>query len=563
MILRGLIRLSLISLLVCCCFRAAAAQDDPHAQHQSVGYVPRGILGRPLTLRKGTGTVHEAVTTSSKDAQAFYDQGLAYLHNYVWVEAARSFNQALRLDGKLAMAHVGLSRAYSGLDDPKAARESVERAQSLASGVTPREQRRIAIRAKQLEAIEAISNPVKHLEYKRAIDDALSLDSNDSELWLLRGNAEESTAAGRGQRGGIASTAFYEKVFQMSPDNFAAHHYLIHSYENIGLMEPALKHGEVYSRLAYAIPHAHHMYGHDLRRVGRIMEAIAEFRKADELEHSYYKSENIPSDYDWHHQHNLDLLSTSYQYVGQMQTAERLMKEAFEISSVDAGREFAKKEWPRFLLGRGRNKEALAAANQLINGKYATTRATGHLIAGQVMLSMNKIAEAKEALAKAETQLQQSKQSETSGALLLGVGAVGSGTPPAVEPEIEALRAEILLREGKTEEGRALFKTVQRKLRALLGPDAWSQALFRLESIAQIAREAGDWELAEYTAKQMLDHDAAYGGSHYATALAAEHKGERSVAEKEFTKAYELWANADSDLPELAYSRAKITALRK
>ena len=179
------------------------------------------------------------------------------------------------------------------------------------------------------------------------------------------------------------------------------------------------------------------------------------------------------------------------------------------------------------------------------------------------MLSMNKIAEAKEELAKAEKQLQQSKQSETSGALLLGVGAVGSGTPPAVEPETEALRAEILLREGKTEEGRALFKTVQRKLRALLGPDAWSQALFRLESIAQIAREAGDWELAEYTAKQMLDHDAAYAGSHYATALAAEHKGERSVAEKEFAKAYELWANADSDLPELAYSRAKITALRK
>ena len=227
--------------------------------HDSVGYVPRAILERPLPIRKGTGTVHYAVTTASREAQAFYDQGLAYLHSYVWVEAARSFNQALRHDPKLAMAaYVGLSRALSGLDDPKAARESLEKAQSLAAGASAREQRRIAIRAKQLDALNEISNPAKHLEYKKAIDDALSIDINDSELWLLRGNAEEPTAAGRGQRGGAASTAFYERVFALSPDNFAAHHYLIHSYENIGQMEPALKHGEAYSRLAFAIPHAHH-----------------------------------------------------------------------------------------------------------------------------------------------------------------------------------------------------------------------------------------------------------------------------------------------------------------
>jgi len=560
-------RLSILFLLGFFCAiypGSTVAQDDPHAHHQIVGYVPRTILERPLPIRKGTGAVHEPVTTASADAQAFYDQGLAYLHSYVWVEAARSFNHALRLDGKLAMAHVGLSRAYSGLDDQKAARESLERAQSLASGATPREQRRILIRAKQLDAINDISNPAKHLEYKKAIDEALSIDLNDPELWLLRGNAEEPSPAGRGQRGGLASTAFYERVFAISPGNFAAHHYLIHSYENIGQMEPALKHGEAYARLAFAIPHAHHMYGHDLRRVGRIMEAISEFRKADDLENSYYSTENIPADYDWHHQHNLDLLSTSYQYVGQMKTAEQLMKQAFDVQSVDEGREFAKKEWPRFLLGRGRKKEALDAANQLIKGKYPMTRATGYLIAGQVLLSMNKVAEAKEQLAAAEKQLKDAPQTATSGAALLGVAKPGgSGTPPAVEPEIEALRAEILLREGKTEEGRAMFKTVQRKLRALLGPDAWSQALFRLESIAQVAREAGDWELAEYTAKQMLEHDPAYGGSHYALALVDEHRRQNSAAEKGFARAEEQWRNADAELPELAYARAKMTAFRK
>jgi tetratricopeptide (TPR) repeat protein len=550
---RGLHHVIVPILFFALCPGPANAQHDAHAGHDTVGYVPRAVLERPLPIRKGTGTVHEAVTTSSKEAQAFYDQGVAYLHSYVWVEAARSFHHALRHDEKLAMAYIGLSRAYSGLDDPKAARESFEKAQSLAAGVSKREQRRIAVRGKQLEALSDLSNSPKHLEYKKAIDDALSVFIDDAELWLLRGNAEEPTAAGRGQRGGAASTAFYEKVFSISPDNFAAHHYLIHSFENIGQMEPALKHGKIYSQQAFAIPHAHHMYGHDLRRVGRITEAIAEFRKADDLENSYYSAENIPSGYDWHHQHNLDLLSTSYQYLGQMKTAERLMREAFAIPAVNESLEFAKKEWPRFLLGRGRKEEALAAADALIKGKFPTPRATGHLIAAQILLSMKRIAEAKEAIIEAEKKMRDATP----------VVARGVGIGSAFEPELESLRAEVLLREGKAEEARALFKEVERKLRALLGPDAWSQALFRLESIALTAREVGDWELAEYTARQMLDHDAAYAGSHYALALVAEQKGDRSLAEQELRKAEELWRNADADLPELAHARGKLVSLRK
>ena len=242
------------------------------------------------------------------------------------------------------------------------------------------------------------------------------------------------------------------------------------------------------------------------------------------MENSYYSAENIPSNYDWHHQHNLDLLSTSYQYIGQMKTAEQLMTQAFAIASIDESHEFAKKEWPRFLLGRGRKQEALAAANALANGKYPAGRAMGHLIAGQVFLSTSKMQEARDELAAAQNELRDA-------------AGRGSRTASSVEPELEALRAEITLREGRTEEGRVLFKEVERRLRALLGPDAWSQALFRLESIAQAAREAGDWELAEYTAKQMLEHDTAYAGSHYAMALVAEHKGERSVAQQEFAKA--------------------------
>ena len=85
----------LAALTVC-----VAAQQS-HAIHR-VPSVPDELLNRPTPLRTGIGTAHDGVATKSKEAQAFYDQGLAYLHSYVWIEAARSFNQALRIDPALA-----------------------------------------------------------------------------------------------------------------------------------------------------------------------------------------------------------------------------------------------------------------------------------------------------------------------------------------------------------------------------------------------------------------------------------------------------------------------------
>lgn len=55
------------------------------------GLVPREVLVRPVAIRSGIGLVDEKVTTASTAAQAFYNQGLAYLHSYVYIEAGRSF----------------------------------------------------------------------------------------------------------------------------------------------------------------------------------------------------------------------------------------------------------------------------------------------------------------------------------------------------------------------------------------------------------------------------------------------------------------------------------------
>src|SRR5713226_6115991 len=114
------------------------AQED-HSNHTPPPSIPIELLRRPVALRSGAGSVHEAVTTGSKEAQSFYDQGLTYLHSYVWIEAARSFYQALRYDSKLALAYVGLSRAFSGLGISAAARAAVDQALTVESGASSRE----------------------------------------------------------------------------------------------------------------------------------------------------------------------------------------------------------------------------------------------------------------------------------------------------------------------------------------------------------------------------------------------------------------------------------------
>jgi tetratricopeptide (TPR) repeat protein len=520
----------------------AAAQDDPHAACAKMGWVPREILERPVALREGTGNAQEAVTTSSPQAQAFYNQGLNYLHGYVWVEAARSFHQALRADPKLAMAWVGLSFVYSGLEDPEPARRAVAQAERLAAAASPREKRRVALRAKQLEAMADPGDAARHAAYKKALDDALAIDFGDVELWLLRGNAEEASAAGRGQRGGASSTAFYHAALRLAPDNADAHHFLTHSYETIGQIPLALEHGEAYARLSPAIPHAHHMWGHDLRRVGRIDEAIAAFLRTNTLEKAYYAAERIPAEMDWHHVHNLDLLATAYQHKGQMRQAEATMREAAALPPTTDYVEFQQKLLSIFLLGRQRWDDALDSTSRLARGRWSATRAVGHALGGHALLARSRMSEARAALLAAEGELA-SVPASTAGI------AVSRGH---VKPWVDTLRGELRLREGAVAEGRRILEDVARTLRALPGPDAWIQALFRLESMARVAREVGQWELAEFMARQMLEHDAAYGGSHLALALVAERAGDREAAAGARAEAARFWSDADRDLPELA-----------
>jgi hypothetical protein len=161
-------------------------------------------------------------------------------------------------------------------------------------------------------------------------------------------------------------------------------------------------------------------------------------------------------------------------------------------------------------------------------------RLAGHTLAGQSLLALGRLNDAKNELNAAERETE-ALPPRTSAAL----------------PYPSVLRADILLRENQTREAETLFIDVEKSVLSMPGPDAWSSATFQLETIAQRAREVGDWELAGFTARKMMEHNPSYAGGYYAMALVAQHEGSSTVATQLFASAQKLWRKADPDLPEL------------
>ena len=197
-----------------------------------------------------------------------------------------------------------------------------------------------------------------------------------------------------------------------------------------------------------------------------------------------------------------------------------------------------KREWPAYLLARNRPAEALEAAKVLIAHPNPLVQAAGEVEAGFAYLAMNQVADSGAASNAALRALKSSP-----------------GGQDLVFIALEALQGEFRLRTAQREQGRKMMESAAQKWRALPGPDAWSQSLFRLEAMARSARSVGDWELAGRMAHVMAEHDPAYFGSHYALALVAQNAGNQPTARREFELARKAWATADRDLPELVVVR--------
>ena len=503
------------------------------------------IVAAPVALRDRIGRVDERVTTVSSEANAFYNQGVAYLHSFVWIEAARSFNQALRIDRNLAVADVGLSYALGELGLSREAREASDRAQSRLGSVTPIERVRIEIRKAQLDAAARPDDAELRTAYRKKLDDSIAAYPNDVELLLLVGQAQDPSHDGHGMNVGSSSLPFYLQALARSPDYFAAHHFLIHAYENTRQFDRAVVHAGRYVQLASDVPHAHHMYGHVLRRLNRTKEAVGEFEEADRIETAYLNAEAIPPRYDWHYRHNLSLLGTSYQYLGRVTSAATVLRRAFELEGATASEFDSDRQlWVTLLLARGRSDEALTAARSLIARPDSLTKALGHLMASRALAA-----------------LQRPNDAAREGNLALADMRAAGPSGGVLVPEFELTQGELLLRTGQLDGARTTLRSAAAKLREASGPDAWVTTLFSLETIIRLASSVGDWPVVQEFADAMRALDPTYPGTRYALGLLAEHAGDRTSAAARYQEALTGWAEADPDFPGRVEARNRLAAL--
>jgi len=473
----------------------ARAQEGDHAGCAAlVGIVSRELIERPLALTNGAGRMHQVVSTRSSKAQAYYDQGIAYLSSYVWVEAARSFHEALRLDTNLAMAHLGLAKVFENTDAVDDARAQLDKAEGLAANpnaVTEKEASWIRLGREQLDAIYAPESeqPERLKNYRAAIDVLIALDPSDPHAWVLRGNAEEPGAWGRGQAGGVASIAFYEAALRRDPKHLGAHHFLAHSYENIGQHATAAEYARLYAAEASGVAHAQHMLGHVLPRLGKWREARDQFVKANAIEEAYYRREKVAPEEDWHHGHNLDLLGAVYLRLGDDKNAESTLRGAFELKERGPVAGTYGGPYVQYLLLRGRNEEALTAAQEIEARPTDIARLIGTALGGEALLGLGRTDEARQQLARAdELKTQVEKR--------LANTRYSRYLPVVTVQYVEILRGRILLRGNRPQEGDEILLAMADEVGRNPRLDAWSSGMLRVDRAVADADRLGRPDLA-------------------------------------------------------------------
>ena len=250
-----------------------------------------------------------------------------------------------------------LSIAYAELGLPDAAAAALDRARALAAGASDHNRRHVEVRALQIEAERDGRASAALTAYRSALDAAIAGFPADQEFVAPQRDSPSRPTRPSGVRAAWPEPValLSEGAGARSPGHFAAHHYLAHAYENTGRVTDALAQGAAYAAMApgrsarasHARPQPS-APGPD-RRSHRGIQ-----RRRRSRNRVLARPSACRSDADWHYQHNLDLLGTSYQYVGRIGRAEELLKASFAIPSDSLEQEINKREWPVFLLSRGR-----------------------------------------------------------------------------------------------------------------------------------------------------------------------------------------------------------------
>ncbi len=317
---------------------APLAKNNPHAEHAAVPAWTLEGLANGAVLLPELGAHRRTVTTSSKEAQAFFDQGLALTYGFNHDEAARSFARAAQLDPGCALCFWGVAYTLGPNynipmlpERAAAAFDAITRARAAAASATPVEQALIAALAKRYGGPEYLE-PEAMAPFNQAYSDAMREVArqfpDDMDVQALHAEAMMNlnpwklwTADGKPAPGTEDIVATLERVLAKMPTHPGANHYYIHAVEASKTPQRAEAAAD---RLASLIPgagHVVHMPAHIYQRVGLYGDASQANARAVEVDSKYLATVTPPGYYPFYVAHNHGFLAYSASMEGRAEVA--------------------------------------------------------------------------------------------------------------------------------------------------------------------------------------------------------------------------------------------------
>jgi len=287
-------------------------------------------------LYDGLGGLTRKITTSSADAQRYFDQGLAFLYAFNHDEAIRSFGYAAQLDPGCAMAWWGVAYAHGPhINNPivteehaQAAWAALTKARTAAVGASAVEKALVAALAKRYADPQPDDRAPLEQAYAAAMRDVWQAYPQDADVGALFAEALANLRPwdlwlpdGTPQPGTEDLVATLDAVLRVDPKHPLANHLLIHAVEASLHPERADRAADALRDLQPGLGHLTHMPSHvDVRR-GRWQEAVVANTKAIAADRAYVARAPEPGFYRLYMAHNFHMLTYGAMMTGQSELA--------------------------------------------------------------------------------------------------------------------------------------------------------------------------------------------------------------------------------------------------
>ncbi|MEX2244368.1 MAG: hypothetical protein WD716_11050 [Fimbriimonadaceae bacterium] len=307
-------------------------------------------------LFDGLGGVHRKVTTSSPDAQKYFDQGLAFLFAFNHDEAKKSFRYAAKLDPDCAMAWWGLATANgphinNPMVDPANAREAwkaLQQAVNAFAGEQPVEKDIVdAARARFSLDFEAERAPLDQA-YAKAMENLAKKYPSDADIGIFHAESKMTLhpwdlhrADHSPQPWTQAIIKEVERVLKLSPKHPLALHLYIHAVEASDRPELAKAAADTLLGLMPDAGHMEHMPSHIYVRTGEWKKAIESNLLATTAEAKYMEKSPQQGFYVFYMMHNHQMLAFAAMMRGQSAVAIEGMDSALRNIPMEVLEAFA------------------------------------------------------------------------------------------------------------------------------------------------------------------------------------------------------------------------------